>query len=118
MSAPNIVNLSSIFGNTDVNLLSTSAVAVTSNPVASGKVYKINTIFASNISGASVDVTCDLYRSATGRVIAPAITLAPKSMLVILGKDTPIYLLEGDSIRGFGSIDASVNLFVAYEIIS
>ena len=52
MAAPNIVNVTSIFGFTTTIALTTTAGAVLlANASSSGKVFKINTIIASNVDG-------------------------------------------------------------------
>jgi len=44
MAAPNVVNVSSILGSTDVQSVGTSAVAITTNSASSNKLYKINSL--------------------------------------------------------------------------
>jgi len=49
MASPNIVNVTSIYGNSiNVSLSTTSATQLASNAASSGKAYKINSIIVAN----------------------------------------------------------------------
>lgn len=107
MANPNIVATSVIYGRTDVLAVGTTAVAITENPPSSGKVYKINSLSVANIHGtSSVDLNVDLYRSSAAYHLAKTISVPADSSLGIIGKENPIYLLEGDALRiTAGSVD-------------
>ena len=60
MAAPNLVNVSSIYGKTVGADLGTSIAAVLSNAGSSNKVFKINSIYVTNID-------CLLYTSPSPR---------------------------------------------------
>ena len=119
MSAPNIMALSSITGKTDVLAITNSPAAITTNTAASGKCYKINSLVISNISGSvSGDVTVDVYRSSTAYRLAYLVTVSPKSALVIVGRDSPLYLEEGDAIRLTASANSVLEGVCSYEVLS
>ena len=61
MTAPNIVDVSTIIGKSaTVALSSTAQTTLVSNAAASGKVFKINMIQIANVDGTnSCDVTVD-----------------------------------------------------------
>jgi hypothetical protein len=63
MTAPNIVNVTTITGKSAVvDLTTTSATAVVSNAAASGKVFKINSLVVSNVDGTNAaDITVSFY---------------------------------------------------------
>ena len=63
MSAPNVVGVATITGKSGVvNLSSTNATAVVSNPASSGKVFKLNTIIVSNVDGTNAaNITISYY---------------------------------------------------------
>ena len=44
MAAPNIVNVSAIYGKTGVLVVTTSPTAIITNSAASGKVFKVDSI--------------------------------------------------------------------------
>ena len=51
MAAPNIVNVVTITGKTAVQAITTSATAIVTNAADSGKVFKVNALYISNVDG-------------------------------------------------------------------
>ena len=68
MANPNIVNVTSILGETVFGVLTTTLTTVLlSNPASSGKVLKINTVLISNVNGTvATDTTIDISPTAGG----------------------------------------------------
>jgi hypothetical protein len=119
MSNPNIVNVSDIRGKTAVQSVGTSASSIVENTGSSNKVFKINTIIVSNVDGVnSADITVDIFRSSTSYKIANTISVPADSTLVVISKDTAIYLEEGDSIRCSASAAGDLQAICSYEEIS
>lgn len=119
MTAPNIVNVTTITGKTAVLKATTSATAIVTNSAASNKVYKINSIIVANIDGTnSADITIDLYRASTSYALASTITVPADSTLIVLSKETPIYLEEDDVIRCTASATGDLDVTCSYEEIS
>jgi hypothetical protein len=119
MANPNIVNVSNILGGTTVAHLTTSMVAQITNAAASGKIIKVNTVIAAETTGIDAyDVTISVYRSSADYYIADAVTVPPAATLVIVDKNAPIYLMEGDSLRAKSSAASSIDLICSYEDIS
>jgi len=113
MSNPNIVNVTAIYGNSsNTALSSTSVTSLVSNAASSGKVYKINSIVASNVDGTSAaDITINVYSNATAGsgtayAVASTISVPADATLIITDKTTSFYLLENQSI---GAIAGSAN---------
>lgn len=104
MANPNIVNVTTIYGNTSTTSLSTTnATSIVSNAAASGKVYKINSIVVANIDGTNAaDITINLYSAAalggTATAIASTISVPADATLIVTDKTTSFYLLEDKSI--------------------
>lgn len=118
MANPNIVTTSSIYGKTDVLLVGTTATAITSNPGSSGKVYKINSVIVSNVSGLSaVDVDVALHRSSVSYHFAKTLSVPADSTAVVVGKENPLYLLEGDAIRIVAGSSSAAEAICSYEEI-
>jgi hypothetical protein len=118
MAAPNVVNVSSILGSTDVQSVGTSAVAITSNSAGSNKLYKINSLVVSNVDGTNdADISVDLFRSSTAYYIARTITVPADATLVVISKDMGLYLEEGDSLRCLASATGDLQAICSYEII-
>jgi hypothetical protein len=124
MAAPNIVNVTSIIGKTaTTNLTSTSAFSVVSNAASSGLVLKINTLIVSNVDvAASADITINYYTSAalggTAFQIASTITIPADTSLIVISKETPVYLEEDRSIGATASVANDLKVICSYEEIS
>ena len=117
MAAPNIVNVTSIYGKTMGAALGTSAnTDILTCP--SDKVLKINSIIVANVDGTnSADVTVSFYdNSATARYkLANTITVPQDATLIVLGKDSPIYLEESDQIEASASVASDLEIVISYE---
>jgi hypothetical protein len=119
MANPNIVNVASIYGKTAGLAVTTAATAIVTNAASSGKVYKINTLTVANINTATATVTVDIYKNqTTAYEIAYTITVPVNASLVIISRETPIYLEENDSIRLTASVNSYLEAVVSYEDIS
>lgn len=119
MANPNIVNVTTIYGKTAVQAVGTSATAIVTNSAASGKIYKINSLIIANIDGTNAaDITVDLFRSSTAYKIGSTITIPANSTLVLLSKDSQIYLEEGDALRLTASATGDLEAVCSYEEIS
>jgi len=117
MTAPNVVNVTTITGKTDVANATTTATAVTT--CAANSVYKINSIIVSNVDGtAPADITVDLFRSSTAYHIASTISVPTNSTLVLVNKDMGIYLEESDAIRCTASANGDLQVICSYEVIT
>ena len=116
MAAPNILSATSIYGKSKGFNLDTTT-TTTLLTCASEKVYKIKSIIASNNDGTSaVDVTVN-FNDGTRWTIASTVAVPADSTLVILGKDSPIYLEEGFTIEGGASSNNMIDLIIAYEVL-
>lgn len=117
MAAPNIVNVSTITGKTSVLVVTTSATAIVENAAASGKVFKVNALYVSNVDGANAaDVNVDIYRSSTAYHIAKTVSVPADATLDVISKS--IYLEEGDSLRLTASVNSDLEAVCSYEEIS
>ena len=124
MAAPNIVNVSTIIGKSaTVALTSTSATTLVSNAASSGKVFKINMIQVANVDGVNAcDVTVDVHSAASGggtaySLVATA-SVAGDSSLIVLDKNTSLYLEENTSITATAGTASDLEVIVSYEEIS
>ena len=124
MAAPNIVNVSTITGKTDVvDLSTTNATAVVSNAASSGKVFKINSLYVSNVDGSSAaEITVSLYSEddigGTATQIASTISVPADATVVIIDKNSSIYLEEDKSIGATASSASDLKVVCSYEEIS
>ena len=119
MAAPNIVNVTSIYGKTMGAALGTSS-NTDILTCGSNKVLKINSIIVANIDGTnSVDVNVYFYDStATARyALAHTVTVPADSTLIVIGKDSPIYLEESDQIEAWAGATSDATIVISYEEI-
>jgi len=117
MAAPNIVAVTTITGKTAVLAATSSATAIVTNSGSSGKVFKINALYISNIQGSNAaDVNIDLFRSSVAYRIAQTISVPPDATLDIISKS--IYLEEGDALRITASANTHLEAVCSYEEIS
>ena len=127
MANPNIVSVSSIkAGNAGWNLSST--LTATLLTVDAHKTVKINSIICSNVDGTNA-ATLNLYVDGMGSgasgvtttgadatiYLAKTISIPADATLVVL--NAPIYLMEGDILKGGASAASDLDLFVSYEVI-
>lgn len=120
MAAPNLLTSTSVTGNVAGQAITTSATAIVSNASSSGKLYKINSLYVSNINATtSADVTVDVYKNGTTAYrLAYLITIPIKSTLNVVAKDITIYLEENDSLRLTASANTCLEGVCSYEVIS
>ena len=127
MANPNIVSVSSIYGES-VGWNLTATTTTTLFTVAADKLIKINRMTVANVDGSSAaDVTVYIDAGATtsagGTVASGAsdVYLAktvsgPADATLVLG-DTPIYLRETDVLKGGASAASDLDLFISYEVL-
>ena len=127
MANPNIVSVSSIYGESIGEALTTT-VTTDIMTVASNKLLKINYISVANDHASTTTVvtvaivkagfTSDGIGSGEDNAatiyLASTIDCPADDVLVVL--DTPIYLMEGDVLEG-GANPATADIFVSYEVI-
>jgi hypothetical protein len=119
MAQPNIVNVSRILGNTAYQNVNTVAANVVANPASSGSVYKINTLMIANVDGTnSADITASIFSGGIENRIASTVTVPADASLVLISKDTAIYLQEGDYMRLSASANSDLWATCSYEDIS
>tara|TARA_R110002153_G_scaffold221810_1_gene374240 strand:- start:89 stop:442 length:354 start_codon:yes stop_codon:yes gene_type:complete len=117
MTAPNIVNVTTITGKTAVQAVGTSATAIVSNPAASGKVFKINALYVSNVDGTTnAEINVDIFRSSTAYHIAKTIVVPADATLDVISKS--VYLEEGDTLRLTANTASDLQGVCSYEEIN
>ena len=123
MAAPNIIAATSIYGRSATTYLTTaSATEILSNTDASGVVFKVNTIIVANVDGSSAaDITVAYYSEdnlgGTPTEIIQLKTIGANENLVIIDKNTALYLEENRSIGATASAGGDLKVIVSYEEI-
>jgi DNA/RNA endonuclease YhcR with UshA esterase domain len=127
MANPNIVNVTTILGNTSTNLISSTndpfATALVNNAASSGKVYKINSIVVANVDGSSAaDITIKIFSQddlgGTGTAIVSTISVPADATLIVTDKTTSFYLLEDKSIGATASAANDLVVTASWEEIN
>lgn len=119
MAAPNIVSMATMYGKTAGLAVPITATAIVANGASSGKVLKINSLIISNIDGtAAYNITADVYKAATTAYrIAYLISVPANATLVLLSRESAIYLEENDSLRLTASTVSKLEAICSYEEI-
>jgi hypothetical protein len=123
MAAPNVVNVSTITAKSVTKALTTNAQSIVSNPASSGKVFKINSLYVSNIDGDTPqDVTINYYpeddAGGTGVAIVKTISIPADAAVIVIDKNSSIYLEEDRSIGGLAGGNSDIEVLCSYEEIS
>jgi hypothetical protein len=123
MANPNIVNVTSIYGNTSYLIPSTTgATTWTALTPAVGTVNKVNSVVASNVTGSAVAVTVSI-NSATGGGgtayrVAYQISVPANASLIVVDKTTCMYVGEGQSIVVTVGTSNAIELTASYEALT
>ena len=127
MANPNIVSVATILGgNAGWNLGTTLTTELLS--VTAEYVLKINRIVCTNVHATDA-ADLNLYVGGMGSgttgisttgadatvYLAKVISVPANASLVVL--DTPIYLMELDTLNGGSSASSSLDLFISYETL-
>ncbi len=129
MANPNIVNVTTILGvTTYLTPSGTSAVSLLNNTASSGKVFKIESLVASNNTGSAATTTVSYYSNATVQGSAPAggtaypicttVSVPANASLVVIEKTNGIYLMENACISVTSGTGSAISYTVSYEDIS
>ena len=128
MANPDIVDVATInAGNAGWNLSNT--LTATLLTVSADVVVKINTIICSNVDGTN-DADLNLYVDGMGSgttgvtttgadatvYIAKTVSVPADTSLSVI--DSPIYLMEGDILKGGASATSDLDLFISYEVLN
>lgn len=119
MANPNIVNVTEIYGNTSAGLVATSNSAVVTNASNSGKIYKINSVYIANFQGTNAaDITVEHVDGSNNRsFIASTVSVAADSTVVLITKDSSIYLKEGCTINLLCNLSSHLHHVTSWDEI-
>lgn len=127
MANPNLINVSSVLAaNAGFNLTATATATLIT--VSADKLVKINRITVANVDGTN-SATFDLFVDGMGTgttggattgadatvYLAKTMAVPADTSMVIV--DTPIYLMEGDILKGGASAASDLDMFVSYEVL-
>ena len=117
MAAPNIVNVSTIYGKTAYAQLTTTLSNVIINGPTSGNVMKVNDVLIANYTTTSIQANVAIGRGSNSYYIAGNMAVPANSTLVVTAKDVSIYMEEGDYLQANASTATSAQITCSYEVI-
>ena len=124
MTAPNLVNVATITAKTTyLDLSTTNATTLLSNAASSGKVFKVSAIYVANVDGTNnADITLSVNSQddggGTAYHLAKTVVVPADSTLVVVDKNSAIYLEEDRSIVATASAADDLEVVVSYEELS
>lgn len=130
MANPNIVNVTSILGQTNTyQPNTTSTYSILNNAASSGTVVKIESLTVANVTGSAATVTVSYYSAAnaatttpvtggTAFPIASTVSVPANASLVVIEKSNGIYLQENACISVTSGTANALSYVISYEVIS
>ena len=120
MANPNIVNTTSILGNTLVTTMSSTAnTSILANSAASGTIFQIKSVQAANLLATSAcNINLSVDDGTNNKSLLKTVDIATGSTLVAIDKNNSIYLPEGYSLKGSSEFSSALDLVISYEVIS
>jgi hypothetical protein len=134
MANPNIVNVSSIYGNTAYVIPSTTGATtswtyngtttLTGLTPATGTVNKIDNIVVSNTTSSAATCTVGIGNNATFgsatviSYLAYQISVPPNSSIIVTDKTTAFYLTENQSVGVTSGTGSALTYTASFEAIS
>jgi hypothetical protein len=123
MANPNIVSVTSIYGNTSYLIPSTTtATTWTALTPAVGTVNKIDNIVAANVSSATATITVSINSAAAGGGtayrLAYQVSVPANASLIIVDKSTAFYVGEAQSIVVTSGTTNAIEMTASYEAIT
>lgn len=123
MASPNIVNVTSIYGNTSYLIPSTtSATTWTALTPATSTINKIDNIVAANVTSAVAVVTVAINSAAAGAGtnyrLVYQVPVPVNASIIVVDKSTAFYLGEAQSIVVTVGTASAIELTASYEAIT
>jgi hypothetical protein len=118
MAAPNVNGSSTIillkgFRET----VGTSAITLVT--CAADRAVKVSTLYAANIHGSNAaDVSARVNVAGTTHAVCSTVSVPADASLVIVDRNTPVYLEEGQSLEVLASSTGTLHIVGSYEEIA
>lgn len=133
MANPNIVNVTSIYGNTAYVIPASTSVSVawtyngstslTGLTPASGTVNRVTSIVVSNVTASAATATVAVannatYGSGTPYYIAYQISVPANASVIVTDKTTSFYVTESQSVGVISGTSSALNYTATFEAIT
>ena len=117
MTAPNVNAPNSITLKSLRSTVGTSAVTLVT--CATDRAVKVSTLYAANIDGSvAVDVSARVNVSGTTHAVCSTVSVPADASLVIVDRNTPVYLEEGQALEVLASAADALHIVGSYEEIA
>ena len=117
MTAPNLLGSISVTGKTAYVATSSTTSDVLVNAASSNTVCKLNSVIITNGSASTITANVMVNRSSTLYFLVSGVSVPANATLVVLGKETSLYLEEGDTLQANTSATGSIFATASYELI-
>ena len=133
MANPNIVNVTSIYGNSAYVIPSNTSVSVawtyngstslTGLTPSAGTVNRVTSIVVSNVTSSAATATVAIsnnstYGSGTPYYIAYQISVPPNASVIVTDKTTSFYVTENQSVGVISGTGSALNYTATFEAIT
>jgi hypothetical protein len=133
MANPNIVNVTSIYGNSAYVIPASTSVSVawtyngstalTGLTPAVGTVNRVTSIVVSNVTASAATATVAIsnnstYGSGTPYYIAYQISVPPNASVIVTDKTTSFYVTESQSVGVISGTSSALNYTATFEAIT
>jgi hypothetical protein len=123
MAAPNLASPTTITGKTTyLTLANTTETDLLVNAASSGKALRVTMVTLANIDGTSnVDATVRIYTAAsggTGYALASTVTIPADATVVLLGRDSSVWLEEDRRLTVTASAGGDLAVVCSYEEVA
>jgi hypothetical protein len=133
MANPNIVNVTSIYGNSAYVIPSTTSVSVawTNNGTstltgltpAANTVNRVTSIVVANVTSSAATTTVAIsnnptYASGTAYYIAYQVSVPPNSSVIVTDKTSSFYVTENQSVGVISGTSSALHYTATFEAIT
>lgn len=118
MAAPNLLTSTSVTGKTAMAQLTTSTANVLTNASNSNTVIRLDNVILTNYSSLPAFANVVINRSSVSYYLTGNVSIPANSTLVLLGRDTSLFLEEGDVLQANVNANTAVSFNAAYELIA
>ena len=108
------ISANTVDGKTAFLPVTTSVTAIVT--AAADELCEIKTLLVANTSGTARTLTADVYRSAAANTVC-IVEIPANSMVVVIGRDAPVYLEASDALRLTASADSALVATASYDLV-
>lgn len=115
MANPNFSTASAIRGHLSLQHVTTTPTSIAENAAASDTALKVNALIVTNVATTDAAVTADIVRAGVATHVIRNLLVPPNNSVVLMAKENPFYLNEGDTLRLAASVNGAIEAVCSYE---